>query len=77
MCICIVFRMFRSVGEAVLTMRKLFAEILCLNFFAWFLGSECDGLVSARGDLSDVLVLGVRNVRQVLAEETAPVRNRG
>ena len=35
--------MFRSVTEAVLTMRKL----LAWNFCAWFLGSECDGLASA------------------------------
>ena len=41
-------------GEVVLIMRKLLTEILCLNLFAWFLGLECDGLVSVRPDLSDV-----------------------
>ena len=55
LCICIVSRMFMSEGEVVLTMRKLLAKILCFNFFAWFFGSKCDGLVSARPDLSDVL----------------------
>ena len=54
MCICIVSRMFMLEGKVVLIMRKLLAEILCLNFFAWFLGSECDGLVSAGPILSDV-----------------------
>ena len=44
-----------SEEEEVLTMRKLLTEILCLNFFEWFLGSECDGLVGARPDISDVL----------------------
>ena len=54
LCICIVSRMFISEREEVLTMRKLLAEILCLNFFAWLLGPKCDRLVSARPDLSDV-----------------------
>ena len=37
----------------MLTIRKLLAKKLCLNFFEWFLGSECDVLVSVRSYSSD------------------------
>ena len=37
LCVCIVSKMLRSKSEVVLTMRKLLAERLCLNFLRGFL----------------------------------------
>ena len=43
LCICIVSRMFRSVGEAVHDNAEVVGRNIVFEFlFAWFLGSECD-----------------------------------